>query len=150
MRFTLLSALALAPLALAFGPGYYPTPEHAIIARDISGLKADLYALERRFAEASFDDEDASFGGLSARSILDEDEYLDLLLRRAFPATPTGGQSTRGNQQLSQANLGRVNTKLGQFRNGSEGKTTQDKQNEINRLATQREAGRTNTNRHYG
>jgi len=149
MRFSLLSALALAPLALAFGPGYYDAPAHAIIARDLSGLKADLYALERRFAEASFDDEDVSFGRISARSTYDEDEYLDMLLRRAFPATPTEGQTTRGPQQLA-GNLGRVNTKLGQFRNGSEGKTTQDKQNEINRLATQREAGRTNTNRHYG
>ncbi|MCJ1397585.1 hypothetical protein MMC11_000779 [Xylographa trunciseda] len=149
MKFSLISALALAPLALAFGPGYYATPEHAIIARDISGLKADLYALERRFAEASFDAEDDSFGGLSARSTFDEDEYLDLLLRRAFPATPTEGQTTRGGQQLA-GNLGRVNTKLGQFRNGSEGKTTADKHAEIERLASQREAGRTNTNRHYG
>ncbi|MCJ1386270.1 hypothetical protein MMC17_009396 [Xylographa soralifera] len=149
MKFSLLSTLALAPLALALGQGYYDTPEHAIIARDLSGLKADLYALERRFAEASFDDEDVSFGGLSARSTFDEDEYLDMLLRRAFPATPTEGQRTRGPQQL-EGNLGRVNTKLGQFRNGSEGKTTKDKQNEIERLASNREQGRTNTNRHYG
>lgn len=80
MKFTLLSALALAPLAMAFGQGYYDNPEHAIIARDLSGLKADLYTLERRFAEAYFDDEDESFGGLSARSIFDEDEHLDILL----------------------------------------------------------------------
>ncbi|MCJ1419546.1 hypothetical protein MMC32_005901 [Xylographa parallela] len=149
MQFSLFAALALAPLALAFGPGYYKAPAHAIIARDISGLKADLYALERRFAEASFEDEDDSFT-LSARSTFDEDEYLDMLLRRAFPATPTGGQGTRGPQQISASNINRVNTKLGQFRNGSEGHTTQDKQNEIERLASQREAGRTNTNRHYG
>ncbi|MCJ1289635.1 hypothetical protein MMC34_001168 [Xylographa carneopallida] len=149
MRFSLLSALALAPLALALGPGYYDAPEHALIARDLSGLKADLHALERRFAEASFDDEDASFGRLSARSTFDEGEYLDMLLRRAFPATPTEGQRTRGPQHLD-GNLGRVNTKLGQFRNGSEGKTTKDKQNEIDRLATNRERGRTNTDRHYG
>ncbi|MCJ1392122.1 hypothetical protein MMC18_004989 [Xylographa bjoerkii] len=148
---------------MAFGSGYYDSPVHAIIARDLSGLKADLYALERRFAEASFDDEDDYFGGLSARSFddeddyfgglsarstFDEDEYLDMLLRRAFPSTPTEGQTTRGPQKLD-GNLGRVNTKIGQYRNGSEGKTTQDKQNEINRLATNREAGRTNTNRHY-
>ena len=145
MRFALLSALALAPLALAFGPGYHPTPEHALIARDLSGLKADLFALERRFAEASFDDEDVVFGGLSARSTFD-----DMLFRRAFPATPTDGRKTSGHQHLD-GNLNKVNTKLGQFRKGSDsGHTTDDKRKEIDRLASNREKGRTNSDRYYG
>jgi hypothetical protein len=149
MRFSLLSALALAPFTLAFGSGYYGSPEHAVIARDLSSLKADLYALERRFAEASYEDEDVSFGGLSARSAFDEDEYLDMILRRAFSGTPTEGQRTHGPQHLD-GNLGRVNTKLGQFRKGTEGKTTEDKRKEIDRLASNRERGRTNTDRYYG
>ena len=149
MQFTLLTALALAPLALAFGPGYYDEPVHAIIARDLSGLKADLYTLERRFAEASFDDEDAAFGGLSARSALDEDEYLDMLFRRAFPATPLAGQSTRGGQHID-GNLGRIDKKLGQFRKGTETHTTADKHAEIERLQSNREKNRPASDRYYG
>jgi hypothetical protein len=148
MHFSLFSALDLAPLTLAFGSGCYGSPEHAVIARDFSNLKADLYALERRFAEASYEDEDVSFGGLSARSAFDEDEYLDMILRRALSGTLTEGQRTHRPQHF-EGNLGRVNKKLGQFRKGTEGKTTEDKRKEIDRLASNRERGRINTDRYY-
>lgn len=140
MKFSLLSALVLAPLALAFP---HNSPENAIIARDLAGLRANLNALERRFAEASFDDDDF-FGGLSARST-----FEDMLFERAFPATPTDGKKTKGPQHLD-GNLGRVNTKLGQFRKGSEKHSTDDKRKEIDRLASNKEKGRTNKDRHYG
>jgi hypothetical protein len=45
--------------------------------------------------------------------------------------------------------LGRVNTKLGQFRNGG-GHSTEDKRKEIERLQSNRERGRTNPDRYYG
>ena len=147
MQFKVLAALALAPLSLAFGGDYEDS--HALIARDLSGLKAQLSSLEARFAEASpYGDEDLfdlsareaydDDFDLSARS-LDDDEYLTFLLRRAFTATPTGNTRTHGHNQVTPGNIQQINTKLGQFRKGSESRTTADKHAEIERKQRNRE-----------
>ena len=122
MQFKFLAALALAPLALASGFG--SEDSHALIARDLSGVKAQVAMLERRLAEAAYDEDDLF--ELSARSLDDEDDRLAALLRRAFPSTPTEGQSTRGHQQVTPGNIFTIDKELGKFRKGK-GRSTEKK-----------------------
>ena len=149
MQFKLLAALALAPLALAFGAGY--EDNHALIARDLSGLKAQISTLERRLAEASYDDEDLF--DLSARSVYDEDDLFDLSARspdddffffdmgssEIYTLNFVGSVRTHAHNQVTPQNINQINTKLGQFRKGSESRTTADKHAEIERKQRNRE-----------
>ena len=122
MQFKFLAALVLTPLALASGFDY--EDNHALIARDLSGVKAQVAILERRLAEAAYDEDDFE---LSARSLYDdEDDHLAALLRRMFPGTPTDDTKTRGHQQVTPGNIFTIDKELGKFRKGK-GRSTDTK-----------------------